>query len=122
MTSLDEHPVATPPGPTRRLGLLAVTAFRLGITPLDTCTPGDPILASAAAPRPADRGRRRHPAVGRTGDPRPIVQGPGISGRPSAGCGHPTPETALRASPGGKTRRSASQPDARPKGFEPLTF
>jgi hypothetical protein len=32
------------------------------------------------------------------------------------------PETNLRASPVGQARRSVSQPDVHPKGFEPLTF
>ena len=32
------------------------------------------------------------------------------------------PETNMRASPVGEARRSVSQPDARPKGLEPLTF
>jgi hypothetical protein len=31
-------------------------------------------------------------------------------------------KTNLRASPVGETRRSVSQPDVHPKGFEPLTF
>jgi inner membrane protein len=33
-----------------------------------------------------------------------------------------SPETNLRAAPVGETRRSVSQPDVHPKGFEPLTF